>query len=99
MKDEDVKIGMRVVPHSKLNDNNFLSYGIVYKRALSKNQKYLYVINIEKFKIGNNNVYTLNDIIYENYQTGDFYIASDFEPDIKTERKEKLKNLNILCSK
>ena len=45
MKKEDVKIGMKVVPHSKsVWDKQTLTDSNCWKEATERNQEYLYVI-------------------------------------------------------
>lgn len=72
MKLEDVKIGMKVVPHSK-SINSSLEISLHWRNA--KKQGYLYVTRIDE------------DIIILNANkegsTGDYFCASDFEPYIE----------------
>lgn len=105
MRPENVKIGMKVIPHSKLLNNtncNFIGGADLfscgsYISAKEKNQNYLYVVGIykEMCKYENDNiVYVLNDVMDD--IDGDYFFASDFEPELKTNRKLKLQNI---CSK
>ena len=72
MKDEDVKIGMKVVPHSKAVSLS-LETSLIWKYAKNKGQLYLYV-----YAKHSNYVYSLS---YEPIPDGvDLFVASDFEP-------------------
>ena len=70
MKLEDIKIGMKVVPHSKYGD----AYGLcwIWQAAKERNQKYLYVISIHEDSVS---------LSAKNTDTvGNYYFPSDFEP-------------------
>ena len=76
MKKEDVKIGMKVVPHSKsIWNNQTLTDSNCWKEATERNQEYLYVIfwsdSFSAF------VLTENE---ENQEDGEYFNSEDFEP-------------------
>jgi hypothetical protein len=83
MLDQDVKIGMKVVPHSKsmLTD---LSESKTWARAQIVGQPFLYVVNSRE-AVGNIPInYSLSD--EEDRLTGDRFLASDFEPYVEDKK-------------
>ena len=72
MKLEDIKIGMKVEPHSK-SAQNPLEESSHWNKALENDQEFLYVNSITEDGI----VLAYQDQIK---QTGDFFEPSDFEP-------------------
>lgn len=70
MKLEDIKIGMKVVPHSRYGNNNFCSLWKQEKEV----QGYLYV-NVIKKKEG---LVALH--INNSFPQGNYYLPSDIEP-------------------
>lgn len=77
MKNEDVKRGMKVVPHSKTVSSfgHDVEKSIVWKNAQVNNQPFLYVVD-KSFK-----VWILNEKYSENMVIdGDYFRAEDFEP-------------------
>jgi hypothetical protein len=76
MKHEDVKIGMKVVPHSKSvwgwSNGNFLdSFHLTHARERS--QPYLFITGYDN----DERAWMLSHL---NDKGGDFFLASDFEP-------------------
>ena len=88
MKHEDVIIGMKVIIISKFN--NKLDDSLIYRHIKENNQNFAYVNSI--LKDYNPIIYVLSDKLY-NFITGDFFYVEDFIPNIKEERKDKLKKL------
>ncbi len=91
MKDEDVRIGMRVVPHNK-TEGVKLNSCRCWMNAEAKDQPYLFVI-----KRCGWDIWALNDD--KNAMYGNYYYASDFEPykeptDTLREENERLKAEN-----
>lgn len=82
MKHEDVKIGMKVVPHSKTDSGTveFLENSSIWKLAKSNNQSFLYVVDfsIENYSWVLNSDDTTAWTTHEN-----LFNASDFEPYIE----------------
>jgi hypothetical protein len=77
MKNEDVKRGMKVVPHSKTVSNfgHDVEKSVAWRKAQANNQPFLYVVD------KTSNVWILNDKYSENMVIdGDFFNAKDFEP-------------------
>jgi hypothetical protein len=74
MKDEDVQLGMKVVPHSKSAYHKGLESSPAWLAARANGQNFLYVIKWEH----TDKWWMLN----ERYDkvTGDYFLASDFEP-------------------
>jgi len=72
MKDQDVRIGMRVVPHSK--SDYPLSESMEYKKAHRIGHKYLYVIKRREGE----STWVLHS--EKNDRTGDYFESYDFEP-------------------
>lgn len=70
MKLEDIKIGMKVVPHSKYGD----AYGLcwIWQAAKDQKQNYLYVVKINEESVSLS--FKISD------KTGNYYLPSDFEP-------------------
>lgn len=88
MKFEDVKIGMKVVPHSKtVAGYNDLQNSCEWKRSIKKGQQFLYVARMDMGRI----------ILSETDDTieGDYFLASDFEPYIEKKQKSKTEKQNI----
>lgn len=86
MKHEDVKIGMKVVPHSKTVSGAVrFEHCSTWNRAKSNNQSFLYVVD---FSIGSY-AWVLNEVGEINSIQGDFFNASDFEPYIEEETIKK----------
>ncbi|MHB0967417.1 MAG: hypothetical protein ACYC36_13290 [Bellilinea sp.] len=82
MKHEDVKIGMKVVPHSKtVGGWSDLGKSSSWERAKKCHQPYLFVNKFSTDRnsigIGNINAWVLS---VEEGIGGDFFNASDFEP-------------------
>ena len=77
MNNEDVKIGMKVVPHAKSGCGGFgtnLAYSVVWAKAQSIQQPYLFVT-------GRSGCWLLNETYREGMiMDGDFFQASDFKP-------------------
>ena len=73
MRFEDVKLGMRVVPHSKSVGVTPLRCSPLWKKCLNDCQGFLYVVDIEN-----------DGIIVCNFQidsdSGDYFLASDLIP-------------------
>ena len=59
-----------------------------------RNQNYLYVVDVRKDLCEYDIVYVLNDVMIE--YDGDYFLASDFEPELIINRKLKIQNI---CSK
>ena len=74
MKNEDVKLGMRVVPHNKTAYSMGLESSPAWLAARASKQNYLYVIKFERV----DGWWLLNDAPAP--ITGDYFFASDFEP-------------------
>lgn len=97
MKLEDIKIGMKVVPHSKSTGDNDFAHCYQWNTAKQHNQKFLYVVNI-----GVNEV-VLNHNSY--FKTGNHYLPSDIEPyqeptmTITQEQFDNLKEGDIVNNK
>ena len=90
MKDEDVKIGMKVVPHSKSVYGSHLFESTIWREAQSINQPYLYVV-----KVSGSWLLDVKDF----YRCGgDYFLASDFEP-YKEENKMEERNLKLSLEK
>ena len=74
MQDNEVKIGMKVVPHSKTNRWSDLDESYHWKLAKVNKQPYLYVAGYceeeEAWRLS----------FYGDSDFGDYFIASDFEP-------------------
>jgi len=85
MKRENIKIGIKVVPHSKSYCGN-LESSVNWKHAKKVNQPYLFVTNIRSDYI------VLNSI--EESNNGDFFLPEDFEPYIKEINNES-RNLKM----
>jgi hypothetical protein len=94
MKREDIRRGMKVVPHSKTAENGCsLEYSLKWKMAKDNNQPYLYV---------NSTVYA-HHIVLSNenvgYEDGDWFMPEDFTPYVSpemagnpTKTQEELRN-------
>jgi len=89
MKKEDVKIGMKVVPHSKTVKYYGKFEHEYYWNKIKDSQKYLYVIR----EIKELNCFTLDCFDFENGGTGNFYNASDFEEYTEIEVKQTEESL------
>ena len=74
MIDENVKLGMKVVPHTKTPYMSDLSTSVTWLAARAKQQPFLYVVRYERYE----GWWLLNDVEYP--ITGDYFLASDFEP-------------------
>ena len=84
MKREDIKIGLKVVPHSKTTINyGGLNWSTNWNRAKEINQPYLFVSGIQTDRIILSNENRKNDV-------GDYFLPEDFEPYIE----EKLNKQN-----
>jgi len=78
MKDKDVRIGMKVVPHDKtVYSVEGLETSNEWKKAKAKKQRFLYITG-KRYDF-----YVLNT--NENDPTGDFFNVSDFEPYVDIE--------------
>ena len=87
MKLEDIKIGMKVVPHSKYGD----AYGLcwIWQAAKDQKQNYLYVVKIHEESVSLS--FKVSDT------TGNYYFPSDIEPyqePTMTITQEQFDNLN-----
>jgi len=74
MKDSDVKIGMKVVPHDKTSGRPGLENSDYWKRAKEAGQPYLFVIGDVDL------VWALSDKRDAGGLDTEFFRASDFEP-------------------
>lgn len=77
MKEDNIQIGMKVVPFQK----TVLGWGRlhnseVWETAIKKDQKYLYVVG----KNNKNDCYILNDELDLDNIDGDYFNPEDFEP-------------------
>jgi len=90
MKKENVKIGMRVVPHQKtvFKDMGLEDSG-AWEEARNRNQEFLYVVEWES----GFNAFVLN---YEDNLNGDYFKAEDFELYEEDGLKDKLLKLQQL---
>ena len=79
MKEQDVRIGMKVVPHAKTTGKEFQECP-AWNTAKYINQPYLYVSSVKYKKEGKSML-----CISENGGTGSFYNHTDFEPYIDTQ--------------
>lgn len=88
MKFEDVKLGMKVVPHSKTAGCVDLMES-TWGKAQNQNQDYLFVR-----KINNNNTVLL---WHTEIDLGDIFYAEDFEPyEVKVEKpKQTVEIINV----
>jgi len=92
MKLKDVKVGMKVVPHSKTEGYCNLDKCELYRRAKERGQPFLYVTGIDDMSdVGT--VVILSDT-NEKLGEGNYYKAEDFEPYVESsfdiiKRKEK----------
>jgi len=78
MENQDVKLGMKVVPHSKSYARE-LAKSTEWSNAIKNNQGFLYVNYIHPSKT-HGNVFVLGANQVNSSAVGDFFIASDFEP-------------------
>lgn len=94
MRDEDVKIGMKVIPYLKMGEKDFEYTSAVYMRMLKSNIKHLYVSRIETMYHGYDKIiYVLSNRFGE---SGDYFYSSDFELPVKLQRKQKLIKLSSI---
>jgi len=79
MKKEDIKVGMKVIPHSKSAQGRTpgLKSSRVWKLAQQYKQPYLYVNKIPAE--GDYQEYLLSNQ-YTLVRDGDYFLATDFEP-------------------
>lgn len=85
MKHEEVKFGMKVVPHSKTSDGRVqcLENSVVWQEAIKIGQPYLYVVS----KKPNDDYpecvlslkYKRKQAVHYFEMTGDYFLSSDFE--------------------
>ena len=87
MRLEDVKVGMKVVPHSK-SVWNTLDESEVWKKAKSIRQPYLYVCGFDYACYDCQRGVVLKVDTDESY--GDFFLASDFEPYVEKQDSTKI---------
>ena len=88
MKREDIKIGLKVVPHSKTTINyGGLNWSTNWNRAKEINQPYLFVSGIKTDKIILSDEDGKNDV-------GDYFLPEDFEPYIEESESVKMSNYN-----
>jgi hypothetical protein len=76
MQNNNIQIGMKVVPHAKTAYFNGLDSSIAWRNALEMEQKFLYVLDQDK-TVG---YWLLNDIANPVILDGDYFNACDFEP-------------------
>lgn len=79
-----VKIGMKVIPYQKTAFTSKLEQSNVWKRAKSKNQEYLYVIDYDSAL----KYFVLDDVNMNDGENGDYFRPEDFEPYIETNVEE-----------
>ena len=77
MKEQDIRIGMKVVPHDKTAGHKGLKKSTTWEVAKDDRQNYLYVRGKES------GVYILSN--KENYGIAEVFNACDFEPYIDTQ--------------
>jgi len=86
MKDEDVKIGMKVIPHDKTATGwGELSSSNHWKVAQETGQPFLFVLRATTNSYDKTTVWVLGETQGGH---GDLFNASDFEPYVKPRRKE-----------
>jgi len=89
MKLKDVKIGMKVIPHSKNAGEKDLNQSSVWRRVKLNKQPFLYVTGLEGMTVLLNSEYIKNN--------GDYFLASDFKPYIeKTESKTNRQTIDLI---
>ena len=75
MNRDDIKVGIKVVPHAKTIYIRGLEQSIAWNNAKRMNQPYLFVTSIER-----DGSFLLNEVYTpERNATGDYFNAEDFE--------------------
>lgn len=101
MRKEDVKVGLKVVPHSKSvwmdyeKFEDYMSNQFMTIPKLFKQNGFLEVLEYDEEV----NAFVLGEITEKGEDTGDFFLAEDFEPYEEETKEDKLTLLSETFSK